>query len=437
MQSADDWKGTEAMTVARDRGRWRYRTTAYYADGTSVRITGSAPPYEDTREKALAMEAEHVARVRAIRPGQEDTTEPTPIAAPTEPPKPQVPTVEEFHVLYLDSKRLDAKPSTMITTECDFRTHIVPRLGPLRLDEVTYAAIEDFKLALTKTQSANTTHKPRLLRPKSIHNLLVHVSDMLGVAKKRGLIATLPEIDWIKIPPSEFDFLDFDEADRLLAAAEGEWRTMFLVAMRTGMRMGELLGLRWADVDLSAGRVNVRQSYVRGRFGLPKSGKSREIPLGDDVIEALRAHRHERGPLVFCDAAGKPLTAGLLAWPLKRTLKRAGLREIGWHVLRHTLASHLVMRGASLKAVQELLGHASIQTTMIYAHLAPRVTRDAVRLLDQRSPAAPATGGTPPSGAPTPAQKSRRNSRKPSSIPPIPVEVAKDRRNPPEAPLTN
>jgi integrase len=72
---------------------------------------------------------------------------------------------------------------------------------------------------------------------------------------------------------------------------------MILVAMRTGMRMGELLGLPWADVDLSAGRILVRRSYVRRHFGLPKSRKSREIGLGDDVIETLRAHRHERGVL--------------------------------------------------------------------------------------------------------------------------------------------
>jgi hypothetical protein len=122
MQSADDWKGTEAMTVERDRGRCRYRTTAYYADGTSVRITGSAPRYEDTRDKALAMEAEHVKRVRALRPGQEEATQHTIASVPAERPKPLVPTVKEFHGIYLDSKRLDAKPSTMITAECDFRT---------------------------------------------------------------------------------------------------------------------------------------------------------------------------------------------------------------------------------------------------------------------------------------------------------------------------
>ena len=69
--------------------------------------------------------------------------------------------------------------------------------------------------------------------------------------------------------------------------------------------------------------------------------------------------------------------------PLWRACKKAGLRQIGWHALRHTFASHLVMRGASIKAVQELLGHSSIQMTMRYAHLAPEVARDAVNLLDK------------------------------------------------------
>jgi integrase len=117
---------------------------------------------------------------------------------------------------------------------------------------------------------------------------------------------------------------------------------------------------------------------TRGIIGTPKGGRAREVPLSDDAAGALRAHRE----LVFAGVDGPLLTSGACKWPLWRACRRAGLRRIGWHVLRHTFASHLVMRGVSIKAIQELLGHASIEMTMRYAHLSPDVRRDAVRLLD-------------------------------------------------------
>jgi integrase len=432
MQSADDWRGNQAMTVARDRGTWRYRTTAYYADGTSIRIWGSAPRYENTRDKALALEADHVTRIRAQMPGQEEPTPHTNAGASPEATKPPVPTVADFTPTYLDACRINLKRSTMITKECDFRNHIVPMLGHLRLDEVTYAVLEDFKAKLTKKQSANTKHKPRILTPKSVHHLQLHVSALLRAAKKHGHIRAMPEIDWIKVPQPEFDFLTFEEAKRLVAGPRDEWRTMIFVAMRTGLRRGELMGLRWIDVDLEVGRILVRQAYVHGQFVTPKSGKPREVPLGDDVIEELRIHRHERGPLVFCDHQGKPFTTGQLMWPLERARTNAGLRPIGWHTLRHTLASHLAMRGVPLKVIQELLGHSSIDTTMIYAHLMPEVARDAVKVLDRVRP----PEGTP-SAAPTSSNKTSTKSRKRSPRSQISDEVAKNWRNSPEAPLSN
>lgn len=423
------------MTVARDRGTWRYRTTAYYADGTSIRIWGSAPRYENTRDKALALEAEHVKRIRALMPGQEEATNHNGTDESAEVPKPPVPTVAEFAPAYLDGCRINLKRSTVITKECDFRNHIVPMLGHLRLDEVTYAVLEKFKADLTKKQSANTKHKPRILTPKSVHHLQLHVSALLRAAKKHGHIRAMPEIDWIKVPQPEFDFLTFEEARRLVAGPRDEWRTMIFVAMRTGLRRGELMGLRWVDVDLDAGRILVRQAWVHGQFVTPKSGKPREVPLGDEVIEELRIHRHERGPLVFCDHEGKPFTTGQLMWPLERARTNAKLRPIGWHVLRHTFASHLAMRGKPLKVIQELLGHSSIDTTMIYAHLMPEVARDAVKSLDSpRNPAAPPTAAP---AAATSRKKSATKSRRSPASSKIPDEVAKNWRNSSETPLSN
>jgi integrase len=201
----------------------------------------------------------------------------------------------------------------------------------------------------------------------------------------RGLIAACPHFEWFKIPPAKFDFLTFEEADRLLQAATEEERTMILVALRTGLRFGELVALRWEDVDLVAGKVMVRRRLYRGTFDTPKSGKPREVPLSEDARAALKRHRHLRGELVFCDLDGRPFSHRVATNALSRALKRAGLRSMGWHSLRHTFASQLAMAGAPLKAIQELLGHANIQMTMRYAHLAPEIARDSVQLLDRRS----------------------------------------------------
>jgi integrase len=174
----------------------------------------------------------------------------------------------------------------------------------------------------------------------------------LLTTKKRGLIAAVPEIEWLRVPRPDFDFLGFEEAGRLLAAVDPGWRCMVITAMKTGLRQGELIALQWQDIDLVAGLLRVRRSAVRGVIGVAKSGKGREVPLGDEVLAALKTERHLRGPLVLCTPEGRMFTKHECKHPLWRACKRSGLREIGWHVLRHTFASHLVMRGATMEAVQ-------------------------------------------------------------------------------------
>ena len=309
---------------------------------------------------------------------------------PPPPTKKEVATVREFSKIYLDVSRVRNKSSSVDAKDAVLRVQLLPRIGDLRLNEVTYAVIEDLKVELARTPIANATRrddepakKIRLLKPKTINNCLTVLRRMLSIARKRGLIENVPEVEWLRPPKPDFDFLTYEEAERLVKAADGEWRTMILVALRTGLRIGELRALRWQDVDLVAGRLVVRLNVVNGIVGTPKSGHAREIALGNEVRTALKAHRHLRGPLVFCDLAGRVLTVGEPRYAMERVCKRAGLRQIGWHVLRHSFASHLAMRGAPLKAIQELLGHSTIQMTTRYAHLAPEVAREAVRLLDE------------------------------------------------------
>jgi site-specific recombinase XerD len=106
------------------------------------------------------------------------------------------------------------------------------------------------------------------------------------------------------------------------------------------------------------------------------------VPLGREILRTLKEHRHLKGDLVFPGPQGRLLHRNETKHPLWRACKRAGLRPVGWHALRHTFASHLAMRGAPLKAIQELLGHSTIEMTTRYAHLSPNVSREVVGLLD-------------------------------------------------------
>lgn len=352
------------MTVRKRRnGRWYFRKWLKLPDGTKARIFGVPGSFGLPNTKVAAEEALRRA-VNAALAGLPLRSEPAPRKSTAK-------TVAEVSEIFLASSETKNKHSSVRSKRQILRDHVLPALGQLPIDAADYAAIEDFKVATAKKVGA-----------KTVNNVLTVLRSLLVVAAKRKLIAAVPEIEWMKTEAPPFDFLTFEEADRLIAAADGEWRAMIIVAARSGLRQGELLGLRWDDADLKACQLVIRQSNVRGRVTTPKNRKGREIPMSDQLEAALRSHRHLRGELVFCRDDGRPLTDGLCKHPLWRACKRAGLRRISWHDLRHTFASHLVMRGASLKAVQELMGHATIQMTMRYAHLSPAVKRDTVRLLD-------------------------------------------------------
>jgi len=288
----------------------------------------------------------------------------------------EVPTLEAFSKEFQKSYvKVHNKPSEQRNKEMHLRVHLVPHFGRKRLNEIKSLDIDRYTAKKLKTG----------LNPKTINLHLSTLRRALVLAHEWDIISALPRIRRLKETKPEFDFLDFEEAERVVAAADPEWRVMIITGLKTGMRLGELLGLHWDDVDLVAGRIVVRRNLVRGILGTPKSGKNREIPLSDAAIAALKSYRHLRGDIVFCTESGDYLTKEITKRPLWRACKKAGLRKIGWHVLRHTFASHLAMRGAPAKAIQELLGHSSIEMTNRYMHLSPDARREAVQLLDKLS----------------------------------------------------
>lgn len=284
------------------------------------------------------------------------------------------PTLRAFAERFLGTYAVtNNKPSEVESKRTILRLHLVPELGDFRLDRIGPPEIEVYKAKKVNAK----------LSRKTINNHLTVLRKLLSTAVEWRELATLPAIKWMKPPPPEFDFLTFEEADRLIAAADPAWRVMILVGCRTGLRLGELLALRWVDVDLEGGRLVVRRAVSRGIVGTPKNGQTREVGLSKQAAGALRDHPR-RGPLVFSATDGSMLTKGATKWPLWSAAKAAAIRRIGWHVLRHTFASHLVMRGAPIKTVQELMGHSTIEMTMRYAHMSPDARREAVQLLDVR-----------------------------------------------------
>lgn len=285
----------------------------------------------------------------------------------------ETPTLEEWAPKFLEWSETNNKPSTVDGKRKALKNHLLPALGARRLDAIGPEQIEAFKARALRAGRAK----------KSINNDLAVLGKAVHLAAEWGRIPSAPRCRGFRIRPEPPPFLEFEEADRLLAALEPRWRVMALTAVRTGLRLGELLALRWDDVDLTAGRLWVRRTAWRNLEGPPKNGKPREVPLADSVVAALKEHRHLRGPYVFCRDDGTRHTHSDVKDVIARACRKAGLaKRVTWHGLRHTFASHLAMRGVTLRAVQELLGHSDLTMTMRYAHLSPHVTREAVQRLD-------------------------------------------------------
>ncbi|MFZ1075754.1 MAG: site-specific integrase [Minisyncoccia bacterium] len=192
-----------------------------------------------------------------------------------------------------------------------------------------------------------------------------------------------PEITWLKCPPPSTDYLSFDESELLLFHSDGVIRELILTGLKTGMRLGELIGLQWASIDWHNRLIIVRHSWSHyaKALGSPKSNRERHIDMTSDLYEMLFRMKKDTG-FVFLDANGKNFDHYRLGRKLTNLCQKAGLRHIGWHTLRHTFASHLVMLGAPVPAVQKLMGHSSIEMTMRYAHLAPSTLRTTIDLLN-------------------------------------------------------
>jgi len=218
--------------------------------------------------------------------------------------------------------------------------------------------------------------------PKTINMELQTIQAMFKYAIKLKYANSNPlsEIEKLKvIKGEEKRFLSKDECSKLLSNC-GDWLyPIFYTFLHTGMRKQELMNLEWRDVDLDRKIIRIKAKAI----WTPKTSE-RVIPINDNHVKLLHEYKEKtrNGRLVFHDGKGGIIPKGKLRKKLKQITKKLGFPDVTMlHTLRHTYASHLIMSGADLPTVKELLGHSDINTTMIYSHLTQEHLKKAVEKL--------------------------------------------------------
>ncbi|MGO9819799.1 MAG: tyrosine-type recombinase/integrase [Solirubrobacteraceae bacterium] len=268
------------------------------------------------------------------------------------------------------------KPSTLRSYRSVLATQIEPRLGAQAISRVAPEDIDRFIAACLHDG----------LQPKTVSNTLGLLHSVFEYAARRGWTRENPcqRVDKPRpVESGDIRFLDDSEVEALLRAVPDSdfgrvQRALYLTAVMTGMRQGELLALRWMDVDWAAQRIRVRRNYIRGEFGTPKAKRgSRAVPLADRLAGELDRH-YQRTPfkadsdLVFANPhTGRPLNGHTLLRSYQRALERAGVRKVRFHDLRHTFGTRMAAAGVPMRVLQEWMGHRDFKTTLVYADYQP------------------------------------------------------------------
>jgi integrase len=302
----------------------------------------------------------------------------------------------EYLDLWLeDSVRDTVRATTFERYEQIARLHICPELGPLKLKAVTPAHIRG--LYRNKLSSGSS--------PRTVQYIHVTLHKALKQAVLDGLIPQ-NAAEAVKPPQvrrEEMRPLTPEQVKVLLEAARGDrLEALYLLAVTTGLRQGELLGLKWEDVDLEASKLQVCRTLATAKGGpaltAPKTSKSRRsVSLTRSSVDALKSHLKrqleeinragslwQENGLIFASEEGQPLKRRNVTNCKFRSLrKRAGLAAIRFHDLRHTCATLLLGRNVNPKIVSEMLGHASIAITLdTYSHVLPNMQNEAAKAME-------------------------------------------------------
>jgi integrase len=269
---------------------------------------------------------------------------------------------EDFAQQYLEYAKANKAQSTFRRDQVSV-DHLVQAFKGKYLFEIAPEIIEKYKVSRLEK-----------VEPAPINRELACLRHMYNKAIEWGYVKINPVkgIKRLKEPPGRLRYLKPEEVKKLLDACHGHIRPIVVTALNTGMRKGELLNLKWADIDFENKKITVVNS---------KNNESRVIPINQTLYdELLDLSKRSNGEYVFSERNGVPFRD--IKKGFSAALKRAGIEDFRFHDLRHTFGSYLVMQGVDLRTVQQIMGHKDIKMTMRYSHLSPGHIQEAVKRLD-------------------------------------------------------
>lgn len=292
------------------------------------------------------------------------------------------PTLAEFGPKYLEwCKSEGRKFSTIGLRRSIFNKWLIPKMGKLKLADIKAGHVSALKAELVEKGYSK----------EYCNNILSVLRRILAVAADPDgldLIAEVPvRITMFKLDRSKrrpfYEFDDFEHLVQIAGELDDRARLIVLLGAEAGLRIGETIELKWSDIDFRRDLIHIQRAVYKHQVTTPKGGRSRRVPMTHRLRAALQAHRHLKGDYVLYDDRGDRFTYKVAHGMFGKLVKRASLQGTT-HWLRHTFCSHLAMKNAPVRMIQELAGHVSLETTLRYMWLSDGSTKSAIDLLNDR-----------------------------------------------------
>jgi integrase len=276
--------------------------------------------------------------------------------------KPSTMTFAEFSEIYMVYAKANKRSWLRDYTSLK---HLLPAFGAKKLSDITTHSIEDYKIKRLANVKPGTVNREIVLIKREFN---------LAIAWGNASVNPVKGVKLFREDNIQERILTRDEITKLLAACSDYSRPIVLTALHTGMRKGEILGLKWGQVDLEKRVITILFS---------KSGRVRKIPINSVLLEVLKGLKEKATQEYVFTCVRTKAPAGKIQTAWLTAIRKSGIIRCRFHDLRHTFASHLIANGVDIVTVKELLGHADIKMTMRYAHAAPETKLQAVATLEK------------------------------------------------------